>query len=195
MSSFEPRHEALSTQFGAQAGRLDTRKPSCSLLLRSAHSAACGDWCMEGARYKTRNLQLQTMAVSLSHLQNEEDDATFWSRLVAEPDRPQAGPAAPLAPRAARTKQQQQQQPDSKSASPTPQGSRQLSQQYSDEPPTGAGASRPKPKKARRSGGGGGSRASDKPGAPVEGAVLRIDQWPLEPAQDGKVCAGCGWWW
>lgn len=124
--------------------------------------------------------------------QNEEDDATFWSRLIAEPDRAQDDLTAPLGPRAARTKQQQQ--VDSRSASPTPQGSRQLSQQYSDDVPAGAGGSKPKPKKPRRQGGGGGSRASDKPGAPVEGAALRIDRWPLEPAQDGKVdgvdCAG-----
>jgi hypothetical protein len=142
---------------------------------------------MDGAHYTPRNFQLQSTAVSLSHLQNEEDDAAFWRRLIAEPDRPQEDLAAPLAPRAARTKQQQQQQPDNKSVSPSPQGSRQLSQQYSDEPPAGAGASRPKPKKARRPGGGGGSRLSDKPGAPVEGAVLRVDQWPLAPVQDGKV--------
>lgn len=125
--------------------------------------------------------------------QNEEDDATFWSRLISEPDRPQDELNAPLGPRAARTKQQQQEADGAaKSASRSPPGSRQpSSQQLRDEspPPGGAGGSRPKAKKARRLGGGAGrsSRGSDKPVAPVEGAVLRIDAWPLEPTQDGKV--------
>lgn len=121
--------------------------------------------------------------------QNEEDDATFWSRLISEPDRPQDELLAPLGPRAARNKQQQQ-QPEDKSPSPPAQGSRQLSQRYSEElPDSGGGIGRVKPKKARRPGKAG-SRVSDKPGAPVEGAVLRIDRWPLEAAEGGKV--GCG---
>lgn len=171
-----------------------------ALLFTRCTVCCCGS--MDGhppVHYRRRNVQLQITLVSLLHLQNEEDDATFWSRLIAVPDRPHEDLSAPLAPRAARTKQQQHQhqQPDSKSGSPTPQGSRHMSQQYSDEVPAGAGASRPKPKKARRPGGGGGSRVTDKPGAPVEGAVLRIDQWPLEPAQGGKVCGcmcKCYWW-
>lgn len=122
--------------------------------------------------------------------QNEEDDATFWSRLISEPDRPQDELLAPLGPRAARNKQQQQ--PEDKSPSPPAHGSRQLSQRYSEELPDsgGGGGARPsKPKKARRPGKAV-SRVSDKPGAPVEGAVLRIDRWPLEAAEGGKVGRG-----
>jgi hypothetical protein len=124
-------------------------------------------------------------------LQNEEDDATFWSRLISEPDRPQDELLAPLGPRAARNKQQQQ-QPEDKSPSPPAHGSRQLSQRYSEElPDSGGGANRPsKPNKKARRPGKAVSRVSDKPGAPVEGAVLRIDRWPLETVEGGKV--GCG---
>jgi len=123
--------------------------------------------------------------------QNEEDDATFWSRLISEPDRPQDELLAPLGPRAARTKQQQQQVS-------SPPGSRQLSVQDSDELPGGQqqqhqGGSRPKVKRARKPGGGGSRAAgSDKPGAPVEGAVLRIAAWPLEEGQGDKVSEHLG---
>ena len=130
--------------------------------------------------------------------QAEEDDATFWSRLIAEPDRPQEEAQAPLGPRAARSKAPGTSKPDASS----PPGSRQLSLQHSDDlsveeeqhqaPP----AVKPRAKKARKAGGGGGGRAgggggvSDKPGAPVEGAALRVAQWPLEEGAEGEGKVG-----
>jgi hypothetical protein len=121
-------------------------------------------------------------------LQNEEDDATFWSRLIREEDRP-AEQQEILMPRAARlaaaagaaagTNNNSSLGPRSRSS--TPLGA--LSDAEADAEPA---AARGKAKKAKAGGKKKQHGGSSEPGPPVEGAVLRVDEWLLDVDETGR---------
>lgn len=132
-------------------------------------------------------------------LQNEEDDATFWSRLIREDDRPaEQEEQEVLLPRAARLAAAGAAAGSSlgpRSRSSTPLGA--LSDAEADAEPA---AARGKVKKAKAGGKkkqhGGGS----EPGPPVEGAVLRVDEWLLDVHETGRslpkqVSWPLAYWW
>eukprot|EP00879_Flechtneria_rotunda_P012304 GHRR01012851.1.p1 GENE.GHRR01012851.1~~GHRR01012851.1.p1 ORF type:complete len:597 (+),score=210.52 GHRR01012851.1:462-2252(+) len=122
---------------------------------------------------------------NVATFKSDEDDATFWSRLIREADRPPEVDE-PLGPRAARltiataadNTGRQGSNPlgiPSRSLSGTPQLSdnehehgRSAGQQRQQKKAKGAGATK------RRAGS---SSNSSEPGPPVDGALLRVDQW------------------
>jgi chromodomain-helicase-DNA-binding protein 1 len=128
--------------------------------------------------------------------QNDEDDATFWSRLIREDDRPKEQLAAPLGPRAARLKpitDAEGEGPGLMSRSHSPQGS------DPDEDPAaaalaGRASSSQKPVGGKKPAAGSRKKRSgsshQEPGPPVEGAALRVDEWLWEVDETGRPLQG-----
>lgn len=116
--------------------------------------------------------------------QNDEDDATFWSRLIREEDRPQQQ-EEPLLPRTARMNAatyNSSDNPPSRSGTPMEVSDAELEA-------AGAAGGKGRSKKTK-----GGSKkrhggVSSEPGPPVEGAVLRVDEWLLDVDESGRPAA------
>lgn len=116
--------------------------------------------------------------------QNDEDDATFWSRLIREADRPQEEAQQPLGLRAARVKalgadeaDVDTNKPGSRSHSMSPDGSGGEGDEGRHK--ALAGSKVKKGPSRRRKG------VSNEPGPPVEGAVLRVDEWCWDVDESG----------
>ncbi|KAF8073052.1 CHR5 [Scenedesmus sp. PABB004] len=162
---------------------------------RAARRARCV--LHAGPRARGRAAATAPRRAVCTRAQSDEDDATFWSRLIREEDRPaerDAAAAAPLGPRAARAKPASAPPGDGRRSS----GSRSATPGSED--PGGRAGSRPSAAAAAAPGGGGGAKKKSKkgkgppgePGPPVEGAALRVDAWPLAVDNAGRPLAQPG---
>jgi hypothetical protein len=123
---------------------------------------------------------------NVAYFKNEEDDATFWNRLISVDDRTalEQEQHTELLPRAARLK------PEERAALGL-QGDSGDSEAEGEEgggsagKKTGAAAgakkARPRARAAVKR-----DAASGEPGPPVDGAALRVDEWLLDVGPDGR---------
>lgn len=126
---------------------------------------------------------------NVAYFKNEEDDATFWNRLISVDDRAalEQEQHTELLPRAARLK------PEERAALGL-QGDSGDSEQEGEEGEEGGGSGSKKAgaaagaKKARPRARAAVKRdaASGEPGPPVDGAALRVDEWLLDVGPDGR---------
>ncbi|KAL4856079.1 Protein CHROMATIN REMODELING 5 [Chlorella vulgaris] len=122
---------------------------------------------------------------NVATFKTNEDDAAFWNRLIPEDQRPKEQPEVidTGGVRSSRLRQLD---------------AEQLAAAVEDELPGGAGGAEyavggGKKKGGGGGGGGGGSKKrGQEPGAPVEGALLRIDVWPEEVDEQGVLVAPRG---
>jgi hypothetical protein len=123
---------------------------------------------------------------NVAYFKNEEDDATFWNRLISVDDRAalEQEQHTELLPRAARLK------PEERAALGL-QGDSGDSDQEGEEgggsgskkagAAAGAKKARPRARAAVKR-----DAASGEPGPPVDGAALRVDEWLLDVGPDGR---------